>query len=83
MKRTIALNASVAEISRRFDPEVLLIAVTVDTCKHLIENLAAQTKVNMQAMVKTLDKCVESHLIEHDIHPHTVRDAIAAIHQAA
>ena len=60
----------------RHGKELIEMAGMVVTTKAIFGHYTQQTSVNLSSTIRMFDKCVESHLIERDIHPRMLAEAI-------
>lgn len=74
-----ALQHSVSTTVNTFGQEMTEIAAMVYTTRRLINAAAAQHGFNPAGMLATLDKCVESRLIDRDLHPLNLRLALSEL----
>jgi hypothetical protein len=79
---TATLEHAVTSLEQRHDKRVLAIASMSHLCKRLLSHYGQQHGIEMAATIKTLDRCIESHLIENDLHPHALTAAMADLQQA-
>lgn len=77
-----SLETALGALQARHDPELLKVAVMVNLSKRLLEHYAAANDVDLSSTIKTLDKCVESHLIDQDIHPRHLQAALQDLQNA-
>lgn len=79
---TASLETVVATLKAKYGPDVMAIAAMSHLCRNLLHQLGQANGITMRPTVRTLDRCIESHLIEHDIHPHTLNAALRDLQQA-
>jgi hypothetical protein len=77
-----SLGITIAALLDRHNPEVLKVAAMVNLSKKLLEHYAAANAVDLAGTIKTLEKCVESHLIDQDIHPRHLQAALQDLQNA-
>lgn len=64
-----ALLETVTSLRRTYGAEITEIAALVFTTRRLVTAAGRQHRADTSAMLTTLDKCVESRLIDLDLHP--------------
>jgi len=70
-------------LEQKHGAELLQIASMVATTKRLLSHYGTYHNVEIAAMLKTFDQCVESHLIDRDFHPKSLRAALGDLQALA
>lgn len=73
---TVALRQSIIRLEQRYGPEVTQLAALVHTARKLYGNASDFYKVNTKGLLKTLDTVIESHLIDREIYPPLLHEAL-------
>lgn len=66
---TAFLSQSINNMSHAHGKQLVEVAAMVFASRRCLRACASQRGVSAEGFVKTLDQCVESYLIEHDMHP--------------
>lgn len=73
---TVVLRQAVQCLHEKYGSELTEIAALVFTTRRLMACAGQKHNMNPEGMLKTLDKVVESHLIDRDLHPLHLRAAM-------
>lgn len=78
---TVVLRQAISRITHEYGHEVAQVASMVYCARRSMRHAAEVRGCARaaEAMVKTLDNCVESYCIEHDIHPGQLTDVLTAL----
>lgn len=83
MPNSDSLVAAVGLLSQRHPQELLKVATMVCMTKRLLSHHGHANGVDLSSVTRTLDKCVESYLIENDIHPRRLQAVVDDLKVAA
>lgn len=78
---TVVLRQAVQALHDKYGPDITEVAALVFTTRRLMKAASEQHGCNPAGLLKTLDKVVESHLIDRELHPHMLRRAINELEQ--
>lgn len=78
---TVVLRQSINRLTDSYGKKVTEIAAMALTARAAMRRMAGQHGVSAEGLLNVLDQCVESHLIEHDLHPVNLARCIAELEQ--